>query len=235
MKLISFSLFGNDPKYVVGLFRNIELKTLIYPDWDIIVYYDNSVASGVLEKLKAYGVILRDMTKSGILAPSWRFVVNNEEGCERFIIRDADSRLSYREAHAVKEWEDSNKILHIMRDHPHHGRPIMGGMWGMMSCPEIDMATAIINHQGGKWNNQPHRQEWFDKDQHFLLDDIYPKFATEKDSLIHHASDCSIAIAPESWAKDFPDAISSDKYFIGEIFYFDHMGNEQREYQYKER
>lgn len=235
MKLISFSLFGNDPKYVNGLFRNIELKTIVYPDWNIIVYYNNSVESYVLDRLEASGVILCDMTNSGILAVSWRFLVNNEKGCERFIIRDADSRFTYREAQAVKEWEDSNKVLHIMRDHPHHGRQIMGGMWGMIAQPEIDMETAIIKHQGNKWQNQPHRQQWFDKDQHFLVDEVYPRFATEKDSLIHHASDCPISIAPEPWAKDFQDAIGPDKHFIGEIFYFDQAGNEQREYQYRER
>ena len=34
------------------------------------------------------------------------------------------------EAAAVKEWLDSDKTLHAMRDHPYHGVSIMGGGWG---------------------------------------------------------------------------------------------------------
>ena len=33
MKLITFSLWGQDPKYLVGAIRNAELASEIYPDW----------------------------------------------------------------------------------------------------------------------------------------------------------------------------------------------------------
>ena len=46
------------------------------------------------------------------------------------IVRDTDSRLGIREKLAVDEWLDSGKKLHIMRDHPYHRVPMLGGMWG---------------------------------------------------------------------------------------------------------
>ena len=32
-KVISFSLYGNDPKYCVGAIKNAKLAKYIYPDW----------------------------------------------------------------------------------------------------------------------------------------------------------------------------------------------------------
>ena len=45
--------------------------------------------------------------------------------------RDLDDRLSHRKADAVKEWLDSNKMFHVMRDHPGHHITVLAGMWGI--------------------------------------------------------------------------------------------------------
>lgn len=235
MKLISFSLFGNKPKYTYGLFKNLELKNKIYKEWNTIVYYDESVSSDVLEKLKSYGVMLRDMTNSGIFPTSWRFLAANEAGCYRFIVRDSDSRINEREELAVKEWEESDKILHIMRDHPHHGCPIMAGMWGM-KANHLDMMQSILNHQGNEYVSKLHN--WPKQtDQYFLRDVVYKQYAKPETSLIHNSQDFMgrVSWSHEYWARDFPEPISEKKHFIGEIFSFDENGNEYREYQYKER
>lgn len=47
------------------------------------------------------------------------------------LFRDLDSRPTQREMDAVKEWQASKHILHVMRDHPAHDMPILAGMWGM--------------------------------------------------------------------------------------------------------
>ena len=48
------------------------------------------------------------------------------------VSRDLDSRLTGREVAAVTEWLDDPLQLpfHVMRDNPHHGTEILGGMWG---------------------------------------------------------------------------------------------------------
>ena len=60
----------------------------------------------------------------------WRFMPASESEVDVIICRDTDSRLSLREKAAVDEWLKSDKGFHIMRDHPAHGFPILGGMWG---------------------------------------------------------------------------------------------------------
>ena len=52
MKYVSFSLWGNKPLYNVGAIRNAELMWEIYPDWKMILYYDNSVPSETISKLE---------------------------------------------------------------------------------------------------------------------------------------------------------------------------------------
>jgi len=72
------------------------------------------------------------------------------EDAEYVCFRDCDSRLSERESVAVKEWIDSEKTLHVMRDHPAHGTPygnnqlgILGGMWGI-KAKQVPMTDMVL-------------------------------------------------------------------------------------------
>jgi len=132
MKIISFSIWGTNPKYLVGAIRNAELAKKIYPDWICRFYIGQSVPSQIIFQLEEYEnvqIVMRpefgDWT--GMF---WRFLPATEQGVEVMISRDTDSRLSYREKAAVDVWLKSDKKFHIMRDHPWHRFPILGGMWG---------------------------------------------------------------------------------------------------------
>ena len=47
-----------------------------------------------------------------------------------FASRDIDSRFSFRESSAVKEWrEKSEKPIHVMRDHLRHQMVMLAGAW----------------------------------------------------------------------------------------------------------
>ena len=235
-KLISFSLYGNDPKYIQGMFRNIELKKEFYPDWDIIIYHDNSLEPDVIKRL-SQSAHLKNFTDSGMLAASWRFCAFDEPDLDRFIVRDADSRLSRREVEAVSEWEDSNRSLHIMRDHPHHGHPILGGMWGLKSdVGIISMKDKILEYQGGKVGHITNRDNWSMADMNFLRDVIYSTFATPSLCKIQAAQDYMHKASwnNESWTEDFPTKRNTDKNFVGEIITFDNEDNEIRGPQYQE-
>lgn len=48
---------------------------------------------------------------------------------ELLLSRDLDSRINEREVAAVSEFLASEKHFHVMRDHPAHSAPIMGGLW----------------------------------------------------------------------------------------------------------
>jgi hypothetical protein len=140
MNYISFSLWGDSPIYNIGAIRNAEQYKTFYPKWKMVLYYNNTVLTETIEKLKTLDVILIDMSNIKIYGMFWRFLAETIDDAEYVIFRDCDSRLSNREKLAVNEWIQSGKSLHIMRDHPAHHIPfgndsigILGGMWGIKS------------------------------------------------------------------------------------------------------
>jgi hypothetical protein len=213
-KLISFSLFGDKDKYTTGIQKNIELAKEFYPDWNVIIYY-KQMSDKLFDNLNDR-VILKQVTNPYLCGTMWRFLAHDEPNTSRFIIRDADSRISQREVDAVNEWINSQKTLHIMRDHPHHGHMIMGGMWGMVCQPDFNMEQACTQYMSNKDPNH-----WSMTDMDFLRDVIYPKYSSS--SKIH-----ATYAKFESWAEDFPTLLV-DKKFVGEIY----SENEQRGPQYQ--
>ena len=136
-KIISFSLWGDNPKYTIGAIRNAELTPIIFPNWVSRFYCGKSVPEDIIEKLKSLPhteVIIMD-EDGDWTGMFWRFYAC--EDSDIMLSRDTDSRLSNREKLAVDEWLESDKDFHIMRDHPHHNFPVMAGMWAFRN----DLAT----------------------------------------------------------------------------------------------
>jgi len=131
-KIISFSLWGDNPKYCVGALRNAEIFKDFYPDWQCRFYIHNSVPEDILEKIDSISntEIIEVDQKPNWQSMFWRFLPIIDDEVDIFICRDCDSRLNEREMHAVRQWESSDQIVHIMRDHPHHGFSMLGGMIG---------------------------------------------------------------------------------------------------------
>ena len=96
----------------------------------------------------------------------WRFYAASDPNVDVVISRDTDSRLTLREKAAVDEWLDSDKDFHIMRDHPCHAAPIMGGMWGVRNGLLLDMSKSIREF--------PKEDRW-QIDQDFLREVIWPR------------------------------------------------------------
>lgn len=57
-RVISFGLYGADPKYVNGALRNAELTPSVFPGWTMRVYHDNTVPRESLDKLAAMGYVV---------------------------------------------------------------------------------------------------------------------------------------------------------------------------------
>lgn len=140
MKYISFSLWGNSPIYNIGAIRNAELCKSIYPEWQMVVYYDNTVPKETIDKLIELDVLTIDVTERNLYGMFWRFFAVGLPESEYCVFRDTDSRITLREKMAVDEWINSGKSIHVMRDHPYHMIPygndrlgILGGMWGIKS------------------------------------------------------------------------------------------------------
>ena len=67
---------------------------------------------------------------SGMFGMVWRFLPLLDPSVEVVVSRDLDSRLTTREQAAVEDWLETGLTFHVMRDNPHHGTEILGGMWG---------------------------------------------------------------------------------------------------------
>ena len=176
MKLITFSLWGVNSKYLVGAVKNAKLAQKIYPDWICRFYVGQSVPFPVIHELKSRDnvQVIEKAEFGDWKGMFWRFEAIDEENVEVMISRDADSRLNYREKAAVEQWIKSDKGFHIMRDHPWHRFPVLGGMWGIKSgaLPNI---RELINNYG--------QEDAYGTDYKFLADVVMPR--VEDNVLIH--------------------------------------------------
>ena len=207
MKVLSFSLWGNNPKYTVGAIKNSELAKKFYPDWEMRLYHNDSVPDYVLEQLESNNVTLvdteQDLTHWNAL---WRFMPVSED-IECMISRDCDSRLFERDVAAVNEWLESDKMFHIIRDHPGgHMWEINAGMWGCKGGFITNIKEQIEDYMASRGS--------FDRsiDQCFLRDVIYPK---ARESLFAHDE----YFGYESFSTNIKRDRKLDDYaFIGEPF-----------------
>jgi hypothetical protein len=164
-KIISFSLWGDNPKYTIGAIRNAELTPIIYPGWVSRFYCGESVPTDIIKTLISLPnteVVVMDVDGdwTGMF---WRFYAC--EDSDIMLSRDTDSRLSLREKLAVDEWLSSDKDFHIMRDHPYHNTEILGGMWGVRNGLLKNIKELIGDYTKG---------DFWQVDQNFLREKIHP-------------------------------------------------------------
>jgi hypothetical protein len=169
-RIISYSLWGQNPKYIVGAHKNIELAKKFFPDWRVRIYVSkNTTFTNESDNLD---LIIREEEdfQDGCF---WRF-----EECDSHnivIVRDLDDRLSERHKFVVDEWLKSDKNFHIIRDHPNHKYPIMAGLWGVRNGILIGFKEIIKN-----WKEK----NYYTCDQIFLANHLYNDFFI-RNSFIH--------------------------------------------------
>jgi len=168
MKIFSISVWGQDPRYWVGAHHQYALAKHFYPDFEFRVYTDlaaafNMPSANIIEvKDSSYGMF-------------WRLFPMFESEDNIVISRDADSRITEREATAVHEWLESPMKFHVMRDHEAHllDKPILAGIFGAKG--KLSDAQWII------MQNYLHGDHRYGADEEFLRDHVYE----ESQSMIH--------------------------------------------------
>tara|TARA_R110000822_G_scaffold99126_4_gene223768 strand:+ start:2223 stop:2906 length:684 start_codon:yes stop_codon:yes gene_type:complete len=175
-KVISFSLWGNNPKYTIGAIKNAKLALDIYKGWTCRFHVGKDVPSEIVDELRSLSnteVLVKDgdCNWTGMF---WRFEDAADPSVSVMLSRDTDSRLTSREKAAVDEWLESNKSFHIMRDHPGHCTQIMGGMWGVKHPKLANIVEMISSYQKG---------DFWQVDQNFLARMVYPLI--QDDSFVH--------------------------------------------------
>lgn len=155
-KVVSFSLWGNDPIYTVGALRNAELVTKVYPGWESWLYLQDDCRYDLQLKLSAgFDKIIYYAPEIGCDGAFQRFQPFAHPDVSIFVSRDCDSRVSDREFQAVLKWEKSSYQFHCMRDHTAHSYPpVLAGMWGAKSKgftnPELFLEV-LSNYKGAKY------------------------------------------------------------------------------------
>jgi hypothetical protein len=169
-KIIAISVWGDDPRYIVGANRQYELAKEFYPDWKFRIYTDDRNKFTHLTDAQIIQVV------DGSYGMYWRFGAMFEDQNNIVLVRDSDSRITPREVRAVNEWLESDKTFHTFRDHDAHFEfPIIGCAFGYK----------------GKFSNMEHnrmleyrsRLNYYVGDQIYLRDVIYPLV---KDSMMVH-------------------------------------------------
>ena len=82
------------------------------------------------------------------------------------IVRDADSRITAREAMAVYEWIASGRKFHLMRDHAWHRTSINAGMLGVRGPLSTKLAISMVLASIGECQ--------YGKDEDWLEANVYP-------------------------------------------------------------
>jgi len=198
-KIISFSLWGESEKYTFGALRNVDLASELYPEWICRFYLGKSVPIGIVASLaEKNNTEIFIMNEAGDWSGMfWRFYPASESDVDVMISRDADSRLTLRERGAVDEWLASDQGFHIMRDHPYHAVPILGGMWGAKRGTIPQMKQLIDKYPKG---------EFWQIDQNFLRDKVFP--LVRDDVYVH---DEFFAKSPFPYPRD-------EKHFVGQSY-----------------
>jgi hypothetical protein len=210
VKLISYSLFGTNQRYITPLIINAKTVKDYYPNWIIRVYHDDTVNTETLSVLTSLNVDLVDTNDSYVkkynLAPKfWRFLPILENNIDVIIFRDSDSVFSKREEELVKIWLNSEFDFHIIRDHQLHIAPIMAGMFGVKKDGFGLFKDRLLSNPILTSKNS------YNSDQLFLADKLFPKI--QKNVLINTSY---FAYSSENFVKISKSSTSS--HFIGAIY-----------------
>ena len=136
MKVISFCLFGDNPKYTRGMVENLKIIQEMLPDFLVYIHVGSGVPPAVVEAIAAFPHA-RVVVSS---APNWALPAHRicypDEAAVVFA-RDADSRINARDVWAMNEFIKSDKTFHIVRDHVWHKSKIMAGLCGRKQSVQL--------------------------------------------------------------------------------------------------
>ena len=224
--VLSYSLFGEHwtVRYADGVAKvaDAAAKSNFYKNWSVRLYHDGKVLDK--EKIrdlqeKHKNLFLYDVgflplygNISLMNGRAWRFLAVGDRNVKVSCSRDLDSILLKREEDAVREWMNSGKIFHVMRDHPAHGLDVLGGTWCFRNENNYALGEKIskIILQQSKYKKPDYIIPYSD-DQDVLIKFVWP--LVKSNVLQHDAYLCSTY----NGSVPFPSERDEDGHFIGMI------------------
>jgi len=142
--VISYSLWGTAACYAYGAMINLVQSRTVYPGWSCRFYVDSAVPPACVGFLRDHGADVRNIEDEypgvGLFQ---RFLVMNDASVGRFLVRDCDARLSVAEADLVRQWIDSGRPFHVVRDHVLHNELMIGCLWAGRTDCGIDIVELM--------------------------------------------------------------------------------------------
>jgi hypothetical protein len=169
LKVLSFCLYGNLAVYLEMMLMNLAAAKVLYPDWQVRIYHDESIPTATLEKFVLNGAvnIAVDAAQKAYPGTMWRFLALEDSSVEWVSFRDADSLLTPREVVCVNEWLASDQVVHAIRDWYTHSEVLLAGMWGAYA-PALRSIRTAMNAFIARPFTPSHA------DQHFLRRYVWP-------------------------------------------------------------
>jgi hypothetical protein len=180
----SFCLYGpENPRYYPGLLENIFLAGKYFPTWKVFVYCGSDVTENMINHLRACSSV--EVRLTGVTGPInmiHRFYAIDEPDVDMMLVRDADSRIHWKDRWAIREFvRQPQFVAHTIRDHIDHTAAMMGGLWGIRKSAGVNMTEAYASYKED--TKKGHRNG---HDQNFLSDVIYPKVIPRM--LVHYSN-----------------------------------------------
>jgi len=196
-KVISFSLYGDNPRYCIGAVKNAILAQRYMPNWECRFYIGPGVPMPIVQMISMFeNCSVADVTGFPYPQTFSRFLALADKDVDVAICRDVDARVSARDMHAISEWLNSGLNFHIMKDHPvGHPYLISAGMFGARSG-KLDNILDMIKDFIGR-----NPTEYYTIDQDFLAQMVFPII---KDDCMYHSEHYDCNPTGNSIQKAFP-------------------------------
>lgn len=217
--VLSFSLWGALPFCCYGAMINLVLAEKFYRGWSCRFYVDANVPRACMAFLRDKGADIRNIADEypgvGLFQ---RFLVMNDRTVGRFLVRDCEARLSAAEADLMRQWIDSGRPFHIVRDHVLHNELIIGCLWGGRTDSGIDIAELMRRYfKFGPTAKYGHDQRMLGQmlwplirshclmhDKHYRLDGVYTMALTDANSCFGAGHQNAAAVLAEAETLNVP-------------------------------
>jgi hypothetical protein len=221
--IFTYSLYGGDDRYIAPMLAMdlSEIRSKFNIPVEFSVSCNIDVPKETIGKLQQHGctVLIRDFKLEGVGGMFARYLPIFEDAADPVIVRDMDSQIGPGEVALINEWLMSSSEFHIIRSHPLHIYPIMGGLFAIRG----DAKKLFFNAY--QLNPSMTRTSEYNADQIFLSEKIYPILREE--ALVHT---CRVVYHGENYLK-----IKNTSGFAGETKIVDAKRIQERAQSLKNR
>lgn len=122
-------LFGNTTYYTEALQYNLLAARSLFPDWEILVYSDNSDKQNLLDpRVNAKAIPMGGRPVHDCLGMMWRWIPLFDKEVKYVASRDTDALMIPDERFALEEFIQIGGGVHNFSAHPQHNIRMMGGL-----------------------------------------------------------------------------------------------------------